>query len=119
MAILSRRSLIAGLSVMVLPHVAWAQKKPVYFATEGAAIHGYDAVSYFAAEAPVRGQANIAVTWKGAQWFFASQQNRERFESNPRAYAPQFGGYCAYAMAHGRSAVRTRKPGKSLTGGCT
>ncbi len=107
---------MAGLSAMLLPQMAWAQKKPVYFATEGTAIHGYDAVSYFAAEAPVPGQENIAVTWKGAQWFFATQQNRERFESNPRAYAPQFGGYCAYAMAHGALSSTDPKAWKIVDG---
>ncbi len=40
--------------------------------------------------------------WKGAEWRFASQANLDRFEGNPRAFAPQYGGYCAYAMAQGK-----------------
>ncbi len=39
--------------------------------------------------------------WKAAYWHFSSHENREIFEANPRAFAPQFGGYCAYAVARG------------------
>lgn len=62
---------------------------------------GFDPVSYFAGNTPKLGQPEIAVMWKGAEWHFSSHENREQFESNPRAYAPQFGGYCSYAMAYG------------------
>ncbi|MEM9126798.1 MAG: YHS domain-containing (seleno)protein [Pseudomonadota bacterium] len=97
-----RRSLFGAFAAFFLSSAVLAQDKPVYFATDGAALAGYDPVSYFAGDAPVRGQPEIAVTWKGAVWHFASHENRDRFESDPRAYAPQFGGYCSYAMAHGR-----------------
>ena len=73
----------------------------MYFSAEGAAIDGYDPVSYFESESPLLGHPEIAVMWKGAEWHFVSQENRELFESNPRAFAPQFGGYCSYAMAYG------------------
>ena len=97
---ISRRSLLAGMTATLVPHVARAES-PMYFTDGGAAIHGYDTVSYFQAGTPVRGAPEIAVMWKGATWHFASQQNREVFEANPRAFAPQFGGYCAYAVARG------------------
>ena len=29
----------------------------------------------------------------------ASQENLEKFKSNPDKYIPQYGGYCAYAIA--------------------
>ncbi len=62
---------------------------------------GYDAVSYFTQNAPIQGRPEFSVVWKGAEWHFASAENRDAFERDPRAYAPQFGGYCAYAMAQG------------------
>lgn len=97
----NRRFIFGILTAIAFAPIAWAQDKPVYFATDGAAMAGYDPVSYFDSAVPVRGEPSIAVMWKGAQWHFASQENRERFESNPRAFAPQFGGYCSYAMANG------------------
>jgi len=44
----------------------------------------------------------------GAIWRFSNPENMAAFEMNPRAYAPQYGGYCAYAMAQG--AVATTVP---------
>ena len=99
---LSRRSVLAGITLtFATPLTLRAQNSPVYFAAEGAAITGYDAVSYFQNSGPVLGRPEISVMWKGATWRFSTQANREVFERNPRAYAPRFGGYCAYAMAYG------------------
>jgi len=77
---------------------------PVFFSSKGAAIGGYDTVAYFPTGRAQRGRADFAVMWKGALWLFANRKNLEIFEANPRAYAPQYGGYCAYAMSKGRAA---------------
>lgn len=74
---------------------------PVVYAVHGAAIDGYDVVAYFQSGAPVRGDAKFRIKWRGAIWYFSSAKNLERFESNPKAFAPSYGGYCAYAMASG------------------
>jgi hypothetical protein len=39
--------------------------------------------------------------WKGVTWLFASAEHQAMFEANPRAYAPRFGGYCAYGVSGG------------------
>lgn len=74
---------------------------PPYYANVGVAIDGYDTVAYFSTGRAVSGQPEIEVEWKGAVWRFASERNRDMFEMNPRAYAPRFGGYCAYALSRG------------------
>lgn len=67
-----------------------------------AAVGGYDAVSYFrGAGKPVKGDARYKVTWKGADWLFASKANADAFKANPTAFAPQYGGHCAWAIAQG------------------
>ncbi|MGB0627504.1 MAG: YHS domain-containing (seleno)protein [Alphaproteobacteria bacterium] len=76
---------------------------PVYSA-DGAAIHGYDPVAYFTEEKPVKGSATHSATHDGATWHFASATNRDLFLSNPEKYAPQYGGYCAWAVANGYTA---------------
>lgn len=69
---------------------------------ESIAISGYDAVSYFQGEGvPVDGDAQYTVKWNGADWHFANQANAEAFKANPTAYAPQYGGHCAWAMSRG------------------
>ncbi|WP_146344853.1 YHS domain-containing (seleno)protein [Falsiphaeobacter marinintestinus] len=74
---------------------------PIFHARDGAAIGGYDTVAYFTTGAAVPGTPEIVVMWKGVVWQFASQSHRDAFEANPRAYAPQYGGYCAFAVSQG------------------
>lgn len=66
---------------------------------DGRAIRGYDAVAYFTEGAARPGSPDFAFDWNGATWLFASAAHRDAFAANPEAYAPQFGGYCAYAVA--------------------
>jgi YHS domain-containing protein len=100
----SRRALIAALllipvaGTIVRPALA---AEPEVFAPGGVAISGYDPVAYFTEGKPVMGKAGHALKWHGATWYFATAQTMEAFEMNPGAYAPQYGGYCAYAMSKG------------------
>jgi YHS domain-containing protein len=68
------------------------------------AIHGYDPVAYFEQEAAVEGSKDHTVEWQGAVWRFASEESRAKFTADPEKYAPQYGGYCAYAVANGSTA---------------
>ena len=70
----------------------------------GLAIRGYDAVAYYQQSAPVKGFSQFSYQWRGATWLFASTENRDRFQAEPDRYAPQYGGYCAYAVSKGRTA---------------
>jgi len=67
----------------------------------GLAIEGYDTVAYFTMNKPVKGEAQFTATWQGARWHFVSADNRDKFESDPDRYAPQFGAYCTMAMTKG------------------
>ncbi|MBN8999885.1 MAG: hypothetical protein J0H54_10990 [Rhizobiales bacterium] len=69
------------------------------------AIKGYDPVAYFTAGKPQLGDPAISTNWLGAEWHFASEQDRELFIANPIAYAPQYGGHCADGMAYVATAV--------------
>ncbi|WP_432277240.1 YHS domain-containing (seleno)protein [Glaciecola petra] len=66
------------------------------------AIYGYDTVAYFTQNKPVKGDESITSQWRGADWYFSSASNKALFDANPEKYAPQYGGYCAYAMSKGR-----------------
>ncbi|WP_135381929.1 YHS domain-containing (seleno)protein [Vibrio tasmaniensis] len=66
------------------------------------AIKGYDPVAYFANEGPVKGTSEFTATYKNAIYNFVSSENRDEFRSNPSAYAPQYGGYCAFGVAMGK-----------------
>jgi YHS domain-containing protein len=66
--------------------------------TNKIALEGYDAVSYFLEDKPLKGKKEIAITSEGVVYNFASEKNKTLFLKNPDKYKPQYGGWCAYAM---------------------
>lgn len=85
---------------LVFAGAALAQKAPV-FSDRSGAIRGYDPVAYFTQGRPVKGSPQFTHRWNGAEWRFASAENRDRFAAAPQTYAPQYGGYCAFGVAGG------------------
>lgn len=81
-----------------------ANAKDEVFVTDGVAINGIDPVGYFTQSEPVAGDAAYQSTWNGATWQFASAENKAKFDEDPEAYAPKYGGYCAYAVSQGYTA---------------
>jgi YHS domain-containing protein len=79
-------------------------EKPVNATIFGVAIKGYDPVAYFTEARPVKGDSNFSSEWNGATWHFASAAHRDTFQAAPEKYAPQYGGYCAWAVSQGYTA---------------
>ncbi len=69
--------------------------------SRGVAVQGYDVVAYFLLQAPTQGDAKYAIQWSGATWHFSSDPHRKLFQADPNKYAPQYGGYCAWAVSQG------------------
>ena len=65
----------------------------------GVAIDGYDPVAYFTDGKPLEGKKEFQYAWNGATWRFASAEHRDQFAKDPAKFAPQYGGYCAWAVA--------------------
>jgi YHS domain-containing protein len=68
------------------------------------AIKGYDAVAYFTEGKAVKGKKEHSFEWQDAVWRFASREHLEQFQADPEKYAPQYGGYCAWAVSQGETA---------------
>ena len=102
---LTRRTvLLAGLSAPLLASPAFAMSKPKVYATGGVAINGFDPVAYFTQSKPVKGSSDFTTDYDGATWQLASAANRDAFAADPKGFAPQYGGYCAYAVSRGSTA---------------
>jgi YHS domain-containing protein len=71
------------------------------FVSEDGAIRGYDPVAYHEQGKAVKGDKAIALTWNGAEWYFATEAHRAAFKAEPERYAPRYGGFCAYGTANG------------------
>ena len=96
-------SIVAVLALFTV--VASAAGKPAINLSRGQlALGGYDAVAYIADGKALQGSASFEYRWMDATWRFASADHRDQFSKDPQRYAPQFGGYCAYAVSQGHTA---------------
>ena len=68
------------------------------------AIEGYDAGAYFTERRAIKGSREFEMSWKGANWRFSSAANLSAFRGDPERYAPQYGGYCAWAVSQNDTA---------------
>ena len=84
--------------------ISQVKSVPEIDARHGIGLEGYDVVAYFTDQKPVPGSDSYTYTWRGAKWKFISAEHRDRFAANPERYAPQYGGYCAYAVSRGTTA---------------
>jgi YHS domain-containing protein len=96
-------TLLTVVGVFLMTETLHAEK-PVNTTFTGVTIKGYDPVAYFTESKPVKGSADFVHEWNGAEWRFASAANRDLFKAEPGKYAPQFGGYCAWAVSRGYTA---------------
>ena len=75
---------------------SWAQENVNL--KRGFAAEGYDVVSYFNNKA-LKGEKKFVAIHDGVNYKFSSQTNLDIFKDNPSQYIPQYGGFCAYAIA--------------------
>lgn len=71
---------------------------------DGVALHGFDPVSYFVQKKPLKGDPGLAAEYKGVTYEFHTAANMALFKQNPDKYLPQYGGFCAFAVANGAKA---------------
>jgi YHS domain-containing protein len=68
----------------------------------GLAVQGYDPVAFFTENKPVKGKMEFKTVLGGATYYFASAENKARFDKEPAKYEPAFGGFCAYGVSHNK-----------------
>jgi YHS domain-containing protein len=95
--------IVLAFALLALGALPAAADPPVY-QVNGVALGGTDPVAYATEGRPVEGDAAYSASYDGATWHFASAVNRDLFLSDPERYAPQYGGWCAYAAAKGAKA---------------
>jgi len=101
----NRRAILAGIAFAALGPAAASAREGVYTSRfSDVAASGYDVVAYFTDRRPVEGSREFTAGHDGATWRFASAANRDAFEADPSRYAPQYGGYCAWAVSQGYTA---------------
>ena len=98
-------AMIAAGPIALTAPAAFADKDPIYTAKRSnLALQGYDTVAYFTDGAPIKGSKEFSTDYKGAEFRFSSAENLALFTADPAKYAPQYGGYCAWAVSQGNTA---------------
>ena len=97
---LARRPVLL-LPALMLALPASARATPGVNHRAGVALRGFDTVAWFSESRPRRGIAVHGAMWRGVAWHFASAETLARFEAQPEAFAPAFGGFCAFGVARG------------------
>jgi YHS domain-containing protein len=104
MTAVSRRAVLGLISVVlgIAPATPrWASADESSHAERRLALRGYDPVAYFKDGGAVRGSPEFSSTFDDATYWFSSAEHRDVFAADPDHYAPQYGGFCAVALANG------------------
>lgn len=97
-------TLLAATFILLLSNVAVAADAVRTTWLGNLAVEGYDPVAYFTENAAVKGSKEFQWEWMEANWRFSSEENLNAFKLEPEKYAPQYGGYCAWAVSNNYTA---------------
>ena len=92
------KSLILLFLLSLSTHFCFAQNID-YNTKKRFAVNGYDVVAYFNNTA-TEGENKYIIAYDGVNYKFSSEENLNLFKGSPEKYLPQYGGYCAYAIAY-------------------
>jgi len=96
--------LLLGACAAMPGKISVSSPVPALNTPSGVALQGYDPVAYFTDGKPVMGNNAHTYLWQGVPWKFSSTEHQAAFAADPERYAPQFGGYCAFAVSRGTTA---------------
>lgn len=98
------RYIVFIFGVAMTSALAHAADPEIFSDKTNGAIRGTDVVAYYSlppGAKAIKGKDEFSYIWRDTIWKFSSAENRQRFIDSPEAYAPQYGGYCAFATSLG------------------
>ena len=98
------KNILLSVLLSVFSISAVSAKSLVNVDKKGVGIREHDPVAYFTENKAVKGSPQFQSSFEGVIYYFASAENKATFDSNPAKYAPQFGGFCAWAVSRGYTA---------------
>lgn len=98
---LIKRTCLAAVATFAVATAALAAGPELNASSTGLALQGYDPVAYFTEGQATKGSYKITASHEDATYWFSSEEHKATFVANPDAYAPEYGGYCAFGAAMG------------------
>ena len=108
--------ILAGFSCVLLSLPGLSDKAMGKSPSDEIAIKGYDTVAYFKIGKAVQGNKSFSFQWHGMMWYFLNKEHKDLFAASPGKYAPQYDGYCAWAMTEARKAKTDPEVWKIVNG---
>ena len=108
--------LLFPLLALVVQAQSENSRKENFNIRRGAAIEGYDPVSYFDSH-PREGIAELSFVYKGVPYRFSSKTNMDKFKADPARFEPAYGGWCAFAMGDSGEKVKIDPETYKIQGG--
>ena len=105
---LTKSLFVLSLALNTMAFAADGVKSQFNVDSDHVILEGYDVVSYFNQPKPVKSdpkKPKIEVNRDGVVYRFVSEENKQTFLKDPKKYEPQFGGWCAYAVAEKKEKV--------------
>jgi YHS domain-containing protein len=97
------RKFISLLTVVFLATPLLAETKTlVNLDKNGLALQGFDPVAFFNQNKPVKGRPEFKSSYRGATYYFASEENKVLFDKEPAKFEPAYGGFCAYGVSRNK-----------------
>jgi len=89
--------------VLLISTVSFAQNFKANHNTDDSkiALQGFSPVSYLDLGIAQKGLKAYKSTYDGLAYYFTSEDQKKSFDSSPKKYLPQYGGYCAFGVAVG------------------
>jgi hypothetical protein len=95
----STGTIMISLSIMMLLMIGFGGTASGESPPSEVAIQGFDSVEYFKDAKALQGSESFVSHWHNMAWLFLNKENMDLFAANPEKYAPQYDGYCAWAMS--------------------
>ena len=68
----------------------------------GCMVQGYDCVAMMTMpDSTIKGNSKFESTFEGGKYWFASAENKAKFDAEPAKYVPLYGGFCGIAITEG------------------
>lgn len=96
-----KMTILAAAGLFALTAGAHAASPAPINEIDGVALHGFDPVAYFTQNKAVKGSPQHLAHYNGVTYEFASKEDQAAFEAAPARYAPQYGGFCSFAVTEG------------------
>ena len=87
-----------GVYILFFVTMITYSQETTYNIQDGYIAGGYDVVTYFEGN-PVIGDDSYVYRYDNVVFKFSSERTLNLFKNSPKKFIPEFGGWCAYAIA--------------------